>query len=333
MSDSPAASGAPDWLLDSDVHAAIPAIEAAMLAAVSSDDAGFDDIVRWLIGAGGKRLRPILLLLAARGSRGAVSQDAAIAAAAAVELIHVASLYHDDIMDRAELRRGTPSVNRRWTSPIAGFAGTFILARAMALLDRIGAEASRIGGEHCAAVCLGQLREAENAYNTEWSIDEHLMMLEGKTAELFVLAVNLGAILAGSSVSEKGALQTYGRNLGLAFQLRDDVLDYAGSAESLGKGTASDLREGAYTMPVLLSLSRKGHDAKELHTILRLVHIGDDEIARGVEIVCASGALEETSALARKKSDEAVAAISGLGDAIMRDSLTNLAHLSVERMA
>ncbi|MBL3596354.1 polyprenyl synthetase family protein [Rhodovulum sulfidophilum] len=304
-----------------------------MLAAVASSQQGFEDVTRWLIGAGGKRLRPILLLLTARGLIDEADRETAITAAAAVEMIHVASLYHDDVMDRAELRRSTESVNHRWSSPIASFAGTFVLARAITMLDAISPEASALAGEHCAALCLGQLREAENAFNPDWTIEEHLEMLEGKTAGLFILAASLGALLGNVSDRDRDALIAYGKYLGLAFQLRDDVLDYTSSSAELGKGSASDLREGAYTLPVLLCLSQDGAGSRELRALLRLAHIRDADIARGVDIVRASGAVEATAKLAREKSAAAVKTIAGLGDRVLRDSLANLARISVERMA
>ncbi|WP_298846464.1 polyprenyl synthetase family protein [uncultured Ruegeria sp.] len=322
-----------DWLKDEQIRATIPQVEASMLDAVASDRPGFEDIVRWLIGAGGKRLRPILLLLTARGLADEEGRKQAIQAAAAVEMIHVASLYHDDVMDRAELRRGTESVNCRWSSPIASFAGTFILARAVTMLDSISPKAAELAGEHCAALCLGQLREAENAYNADWLIEEHLEMLEGKTAELFILAASLGAMLGDVSDRDRDALIAYSKNLGLAFQLRDDVLDYIASSAELGKGSASDLREGAYTMPVLICLGQNGKAADELRASLTLANMQDADIARAVDIVRTSGAVEATAKLARDKSAAAVTVIAGLGDHVLRDSLTNLARLSVERMA
>ncbi|NOD98885.1 hypothetical protein GS610_16900 [Ruegeria sp. HKCCD6228] len=322
-----------DWLQDEQVRATIPQVEASMLDAVASDQPGFEEIAHWLIGAGGKRLRPILLLLTARNLTDTEGRNRAIQAAAAVEMIHVASLYHDDVMDRAELRRGAESVNRRWSSPIASFAGTFILARAINLLDSISPKASELAGKHCAALCLGQLREAENAYNADWTIEEHLEMLEGKTAELFVLAASLGAMLADVSDQDRDALITYSKCLGLAFQLRDDVLDYIASSAELGKGSASDLREGAYTMPVLLCLGQNGQAADELRARLRLAEMQDADISRAVEIIRNSGAVEATEQLARDKSEAAVQVISGLDDHVLRASLANLARLSVERRA
>lgn len=332
MSDPVSGSANGAWLIDETVRAALPAVEARLSTALRSGDAAIDELAGWIVAGGGKRLRPTLLLLTAGDALTNEARASAIDAAAAVELVHVASLYHDDVMDRADTRRGLESVNRRWGSPSATLIGTFIFARAMRLITGLGEEAAVLAGRQCAELCRGQLGEAENAFNTRLGVDEHLSILERKTGALFVLSAGLGAIIAERAAGERASIEAYCRHLGLAFQLRDDVLDYLGTTQSLGKRAGTDFREGNYTLPALLLLARSDATAHELQALLRLRVLSEEDIQHAVALITASGTVEETAGLARAKAEEAVSAADTLPGGSLLTSLRNLARLSVERL-
>ena len=244
-----------DWLSCLAVRTDIARIDAALRAAVTTDDPALTSLAGHLATRGGKRLRPALLFLA-RG--GEPADEVALRAATGVELIHLASLYHDDVMDRSARRRGAETVNARWGNGAAALGGTFLFTRAQRLLAGVGAAATEMAIAASARLCAGQLREAENAYNLELSVTEYLEILQLKTASLFVLAAQLGSLLAGAAPEHQSALADYAGALGLAFQLHDDVLDWVGQQAVMGKAANTDIRGGIYNLPILLLLTNEG---------------------------------------------------------------------------
>lgn len=318
-----------DWLVCSAVAKDIARLGPVLSRAVGDSDPRLAELAGHLLALGGKRLRPALLLLA-RGDEPA--DETALSAAAAVELIHVASLYHDDIMDRSVIRRGAHSASARWGNGAATMAGTFLFARAQKLLRSVGHTAVERSASAAARLCTGQLREAENAFNLDLDIDEHLQILDEKTATLFMLAAELGAHLGGRSGEETAGLASYAASLGLAFQLFDDLLDWTGAAARLGKATGTDVRGGIYNLPLLTALAVGGGDGGALRLILMKREISDDDLARATAIVTVTG-IGPVRRRAEQLAGKAVAALAPIEKGPVRASLAALAHLAVRREA
>jgi heptaprenyl diphosphate synthase len=299
-----------------------------LVEAVSESDASLRQIAVHLINLGGKRLRPALLFLA-RG--GGFVDDSALRAAAAVELIHLASLYHDDVMDRAALRRGAVSVNARWGNSIAALSGTFLFSRAELLLVPLGDELIRLASHAASQLCTGQLREAENAFNLDLSIEEHLQIVELKTATMFCLAARLGASLGRLAVPATEALATYAHHLGLAFQLYDDILDILGEPKNMGKQTGSDMRGGIYSLPFLHLLSQSGGQARQLRRLLQKQNIAYADLLEAFQLVLAGGHVDAALRRARTQARMACEALAPLQHGPVRGSLEALANYAVHR--
>ncbi|WP_067837698.1 polyprenyl synthetase family protein, partial [Nocardia lijiangensis] len=268
-------------------------LDDAMHEAVATRDPDLRRMAAELIRHGGKRLRPRLLFLSA--SLGRAADELLVDAATAIELVHVASLLHDDVMDGAATRRGAPSVNSRWGNTDAAAAGTHVLACAMAVLARLPQAAVAAATEAAFTVCSGQLRETEHVYDTELGADEHVGILRRKTATLFELPCRLGAELAGCDPAHVRALSRFGRELGIAFQLTDDLLDLVGDAASLGKPTGADLRAGVFSHAVLIALRQ--HPNGRLAAQLRHENLTAAEAAEAAALVRDSGAVDATREL------------------------------------
>jgi geranylgeranyl pyrophosphate synthase len=241
-----------------------------------------------LVRAGGKRVRPALVLLSAQA--GKTGRRATDLAAAAVELVHIATLYHDDVIDETETRRGVPTAHTKWGVEVAVLAGDYLFARGCALGADAGGEVPGILARAIGLVCEGQIMETATLNEPRRSQDDYLAVIERKTAALFEAACDLGAATSGASDRDRRALAGYGRNLGIAFQIVDDILDLVGDPGVTGKEPGSDLREGVVTLPVLLSASRDpeladrlGNGERSLSELLpRIVDAGG--VASALEI-------------------------------------------------
>ena len=320
-----------DWLACAAVAADLVRLGPLLMACAASDDAHTAALTGHLLAQGGKRLRPALLLLARGEALAAAPADAtALDAAAAVELIHVASLYHDDIMDRSPTRRGASSAQCRWGNGAATLAGTWLFARAQQLLRAAGPAALVAAARTSVALCSGQLREAENAYHLALSVDEHLGILHDKTATLFMLAAELGAALGDRPEPERAALMDYAASLGMAFQLCDDLLDWTGATATLGKATGADVRGGVYNLPLLTALAADGPDAPALRLILLKRTPDQADLARVQAIVVATG-VPAVQRRADALAAQAQAALAVLAEGQCRRSLEALAALAVAR--
>lgn len=322
------ANGGSDWLACPQAVASIGRLDAVLRDAVSAEDSQLQQMAHYLVARSGKRLRPALLFLAA--TFGEYEEDALLRAAAALELIHVASLYHDDVMDRAPMRRGDASANMRWGNASATLAGTFLFARATTLMSSLGDMPNRLTGEASCNLCAGQLKEVENAYNQEMTDAAHLDILRRKTATLFELPCRLGALLANAPAPSADALARYGRHLGLAFQLADDALDLRGEAGRMGKATGADLREGVYSLAVLRALRREG-EGGWLGERLRQARLNRAEEHEVLERVRESGCVQEALEVAREEAGRARAALEVLPPGAARLSLSRLTDFVVTR--
>ena len=213
-----------------------------------------------LISSGGKRLRPMLVLATAQlcGYQG----DAQIKIAAAVEFLHTATLLHDDVVDESELRRGKATARMLWGNEMSVLVGDFLLGQSMRMMVEVGSlRCMEILSTAAAVIAEGEVMQLAAAKNTETTEDAYLAVIRSKTAELFAAAAEFGPVLAGRPKAEEAACRSYGTNLGIAFQLVDDALDYGGRAAELGKNVGDDFREGKITLPVVLAF-RRGNDAE-----------------------------------------------------------------------
>ena len=273
------------------------------------------------LAAGGKRLRPLLVLICG----GAQDEDPLVRAAAAVELIHMATLVHDDVVDDALLRRGRPTVFARDGRETAAATGDFLFSRSFALLAANGdPEQVRVLSDACLALARGELAQRHDAYRLDVDEQRYTLRCELKTASLFAAACMLGALAAGRPAAETGALESYGRRLGLAFQLLDDVLDVSGPEERTGKHRGTDLLDGTVTLPLIL--------ADLGLSDLRTVTTREDAEAL-CDRIAATGALDETRKRATALVSEAKDALRGNVDAGLERSLTDVADRIAERYA
>jgi geranylgeranyl pyrophosphate synthase len=314
------------WLVCPRVTGLLEGLEDELRRAVDTADGAAAEVAVHLIARGGKRLRPALLLLA--GQFGSANPALLTRAAVAMELLHVASLYHDDVMDRATTRRGAASANSLWGNLLAASGGTLLFARAVGLLASLGDEANRLAGAASVRLCTGQLQEVENAYDVDISEEDHLAILERKTATLFELPCGLGALLAGAPEDTRRVLAQYARALGLAFQLADDALDLSGDESILGKPTLTDIREGVYSFPIIYALHQNGG---ELRDTLRKARLNETEVRAVIAAVRRSGAVEVALGRAGEFVREAQQSLTALEDTPARESLHRLADFAVMR--
>lgn len=288
------------------------------------------DVVAGVL-AGGKRLRPLLVLAtayAASATPAPRERDRAVQAGAVVELLHLASLIHDDVMDESATRHGVESVNVREGNIRAVLAGDYLLSQGLLAGALLGAEEGAVAARTFSRLCEGQARESATLFDVDRSEESYLEAISGKTAALFAASCRLGAMAAGLPEEATEALAEYGQRLGLAFQLVDDLLDVTASADALGKPAGHDIVEGVYTLPVL-------HAMRERPALRELLH-GRDRAAASVAVrlVRETGGLEITRQAAVAQSARAVAALSGAGKHLSPTgiaTLTELAKLLVER--
>ena len=285
-------------------------IDVALRASVGSDDPFLGEVASHLIVAAGKRIRPVLAVAAAAAGGADVGDDV-VQGGVAVELVHLGSLYHDDVMDNALTRHGVESVNARWGNLVAIVAGDFLLARASEIAARLGTEVAGLLAATIGRLCEGQVGEVQTAFNPGRTEAAYLSAIEGKTASLMAAACRIGAITAGLDRPAIDALTEFGQSFGMAFQIRDDVLDFVSTESELGKPTGHDLMEGVYTMPVIRALSLS-HVEPELHALLGGV-IDEPIRDKAVEIIRLSGALEASLAVARRYADAAADAMAPVG--------------------
>ncbi|MEA2514129.1 MAG: hypothetical protein QOF01_2996 [Thermomicrobiales bacterium] len=290
-----------------------------------------------IVQAGGKRLRPVLLLLAGRAYDYEHNLDRLITAAAGVELLHTASLIHDDTVDRAALRRGKPTLNSMLSSGAVILIGDYLFAQSAILAAAtdstrvVSVFASTLGD-----ICNGQLMEIFDAQRLDQTREEYERRIYGKTASLFAGSAEMGAILGRAPESHIEALRRYGSDLGTAFQIIDDVLDLTGGTQDLGKPAGNDLRQGTVTLPTIFYLTRQSSTSPEWRLIEAIVggHATDNgAVDDAIRSIRASGAIDEAVAVAEEHVRRAKSTISIVPDDETRELLTELADLAVHRVS
>ncbi|HUI03273.1 MAG TPA: polyprenyl synthetase family protein [Acidimicrobiales bacterium] len=305
-------------------------LEPELREAVGSGDPFLDEVTTHLIAAGGKRLRPCLALAAATGGRRPAGPED-LGGACAVELVHLASLYHDDVMDEALVRRNVESVNARFGNLVAIVAGDFLLARSAEIAASLGTEIAGLLANTLGRLCQGQVTEVRAAFDPGRTEEDYLRTIEGKTAALMATSCRIGAITGGRPRPEVDLLSAFGRSFGMLFQLRDDMLDVVASEEELGKPAGQDLAEGIYTLPVIAAL-RDPDAGPELRPLLGQ-RLDQPERDKARAIVAASGAIARTVEAGHRFVDDAVAAARALDDGALGAALEHLARSFIDEFS
>lgn len=304
-------------------------VEDALRASVASLDPFLTEVAGHLAAAGGKRLRPALTVAAALAGGGEASDDV-VMGGVSVELVHMGSLYHDDVMDEAEMRHNVESVNARWGNLVAILAGDFLLARASEIAASLGTEVAGLLAATIGHLCEGQVSELQTTFDVTRSEEAYLRSIAGKTASLMSAACRIGGLTARLPRHHIDALTAFGQAFGMAFQIRDDVLDVTGTDEELGKPAGNDLVQGTYTLPVIRALASP-EVGPELATLLgRPVDGPERDKARA--IVRESGAVESALADARRFAEAARSAVASLHEHPAAVALGRAGHLLLDRL-
>jgi octaprenyl-diphosphate synthase len=308
-------------------------VDALITARMQSEVPVIPALAEHLIAAGGKRLRPLLTVAAARlaGS----SNDTCLKLAAAVEFIHTATLLHDDVVDGSQLRRGKVAAHLIWGAAQSVLVGDFLFARAFELMvETSSIKALEILAKASRVIAEGEVLQLTRSHDLNLSQALYLEIIAAKTAELFAAASEAGGVTAGVSPAQSDSLRAYGMNLGLAFQLADDALDYGGTTEALGKNAGDDFREGKATLPLLLAIARSGpREAEFWERAIGRREQTEADFRRARELIVGTGALEATLDLASEYADKAKAALASFPANDWRSSLESLADFAVSRRA
>ena len=288
-----------------------------------------EKIGHYIVESGGKRLRPLLVLLSANacGYRG----QHHIPLAAIVEFIHTATLLHDDVVDNSDLRRGKDTANARWGNAPSVLVGDFLYSRAFQVMVEIGSmDVMHVISNATNVIAEGEVLQLLNCKNPDTTEDAYMQVIIGKTATLFEAATETGAILADASAAERDALRLYGRHLGIAFQLVDDLMDYLSSAEEMGKNVGDDLAEGKPTLPLIQAMKAGTDEERQL--IRQCIRKGGlDDLQPILDIVQRTGAIDYTRAAAQRAAASAQEALETLPASSFKNTLQQLAEMAVNR--
>ncbi len=322
-------------VLDADLEARLRArmveVEERLEREIRSEAPFVTNAARHLMHAGGKRFRPLLVLLAAE--TGDPARDGVVTAACVVELTHLASLYHDDVMDEAELRRGAESANSRWDNHVAILTGDFLFSKSSELTASLGADAVRIQAETFTKLVEGQILETLEPGPDEDALAHYLRVVEGKTGSLIATSARYGARFSGAPLAVEEALTAYGEKVGMAFQLSDDILDVASESDESGKTPGTDLREGVPTLPVLMAQrSADPADARLLELLAG--DLTDDALhAEALDLLRTHPAMDEARQYVLDRAREAQELLTALPDGPVKDALDAFAVLIATRTA
>ncbi len=290
------------------------------------------ELARHLIDSGGKRIRPMLTIAAARlcGYNGAGH----VKLAASVEFMHTATLLHDDVVDESDLRRGKIAARLLWGNEASVLVGDFLLGQAFKMMVEVGSMgALRVLSNAAVIIAEGEVFQLSVSKNTATTEAEYMSVIDAKTAALFSAAAEVGGIISGRPAEEQAALRSYGRNLGLAFQLIDDALDYSGEQAKLGKSVGDDFREGKITLPVVLAFRRGGEDERAFwRRTLQESEPGQGDLERAIALLQKSGALEDTIAKARHYGAMACEALAVFPEGVEKSALLDAVEFCVNRL-
>ncbi len=320
-----------DDVLEARVQAGVDRVESRLQAAVTRDERFVAEIASHLLNAGGKRFRPLLTLLAAEF--GDPARDEVVEAATVVELTHLATLYHDDVMDEAPKRRGAQSANARWDNSLAILAGDYLFALASDIVADLGPEAVHIQARTFSRLVRGQIHETLGPVEGGDPLRHYLGVVADKTGSLIAASALMGARESGASDEVQAALGEYGERIGSAFQLADDVLDVAADSETSGKTPGTDLREGVLTLPSLIAMGSTDPADARLRELLATPLTDDDEHAEALALLRAHPAMDEARAHVQAEADAARALLDKLPDVPAREALRALCDVVANRLA
>lgn len=308
-----------------------------ILEKAGSDVQMIPEVAKHLIDSGGKRLRPMLTLAAANMCGYGADDNASdghVKLAMAVEFMHTATLLHDDVVDESDMRRGKLAARMLWGNQASVLVGDFLLGQAFRVMVDVGSiRALDVLSTAACVIAEGEVLQLSVAQNMKTSVAEYMQVIESKTAALFAAASEVGPILAGSDEARIDALRTYGMELGNAFQLIDDALDYGGSAANLGKNVGDDFREGKITLPVILAYERGSEDDKAFwrSVMEERKDVNDEALARGMTLLEETKALEDTLAQARQHGADAIAALDMFEDSAYKSALIDAVEFCISR--
>ncbi|WP_425352995.1 polyprenyl synthetase family protein [Alsobacter soli] len=330
----PSAGGAGAPSIEPLVKLTAPGMERVnqlILARVGSDVMLIPEIAKHLINSGGKRLRPMLTL--ATSALCAYQGDGDMKLAAAVEFMHTATLLHDDVVDGSEMRRGKLAARMLWGNEASVLVGDFLLGQAFKMMVEVGSlQALDVLSTAAAVIAEGEVMQLAAAKNTETTEDEYLAVIRGKTAALFAAACEVGPIIAGRAKAEQTACRSYGANLGIAFQLIDDALDYGGLSANLGKKVGDDFREGKITLPVVLSFRRGSEDERLFwKRTLEKSEASDADLEQAIAIMRKHRAIEDTVERARHYGAMAKDALALFQDSPMKRAMIEAVDFCIAR--
>jgi octaprenyl-diphosphate synthase len=306
-------------------------VNATILSRTGSEVTMIPEVANHLISSGGKRLRPMLTLAMAQLSD--YSGDGHVKFAAAVEFMHTATLLHDDVVDESDMRRGKPAARLVWGNEASVLVGDFLLGQAFKMMVEVGnLRALEILSNAAAVIAEGEVMQLAAAKNTATSEDEYLAVIRAKTAELFAAACEVSPVLAGRPKAEQAACRSYGMNLGIAFQLIDDALDYSGKSAKLGKNVGDDFREGKITLPVVLSYRRGSNVEREFwNRTLGKADIREGDLEHAMDLMARHRAIEDTIGRARHYGEIATDALALTAETPIKQALLEAVEFCVAR--
>ena len=302
-------------------------LEKRLFEVTVSEDEYLTEISQYLIEAGGKRFRPIISLLA--GELGSGKKEKVIDAGISVELIHLGSLYHDDVIDEATTRRGVESTNRKWNATLAILAGDYLLARSSELAaDNLGLESVKLLASTYAELVVGQTKEVQFSFNTTHSTDDYLEVIGGKTASLIRTSAKLGAMAADTTDGIINSISSWAWHNGIIFQITDDILDLNSDSDTLGKPAGNDILEGTYTLPVLIALEK---NKKKIEDILHQVKNSEIDLKEVLEEFSTDEVIEESNKFVNYHFNKSNEAIKNIENKKISDILNNLNEYLLQR--
>jgi octaprenyl-diphosphate synthase len=311
------------------VTADLQRVDQTIVQRLASDIVLVNQVSQYIIGAGGKRLRPLSVVVAAKacGHTG----EKHVPAAAIIEFIHTATLLHDDVVDGSDMRRGRNTANHVFGNEASVLVGDYLYSRSFQMMVELGdLRIQEVMANATNTIAEGEVLQLMNAHDPETSEQRYLEVIYRKTAKLFEAGAQMAAILSGSPREVESAMVDYGRHLGTAFQLVDDALDYNSTADELGKNLGDDLAEGKPTLPLIYALANSSAgDAELLRSAIE--HGGIDELERITRLIKASGGLEYTARMAQRETELAIAALQRLPESPYRQALQGLAEFAVAR--
>ena len=320
---------APD--LEAELSAGMAKVESLLLSHIQGDYPLVEETSRHLVAAGGKRLRPLLTLLASH--YGDKNKFGIIESAVVCELTHVATLYHDDVMDEAKLRRGVESANSRWGNTVAILTGDYLFAKVSALLADIGPEAVRLQASTFERLVIGQIMETQGPQNGEDPLEHYLQVVADKTGSLIAASARFGAMVSGAPTDVKETLTVFGEKIGIAFQLADDVIDIASESHQSGKTPGTDLREGIPTLVTLNVLKSTRAEDRDLIELLKAPVKDEAVVAQVLKTLRGHSALDESRGQLQNIARDARTALGPLPVNDVTGALFSLCDAIVDRSA